>query len=91
VIFTKAVVFEKPMEVKAQEVPKPKIEHPRDVILRIKSSAGPVHHRQGEAELYCDEADTDRRYAADVSLVRLRRKPGQSRDQGPGSRRSGLV
>lgn len=35
----KAVVYEKPMEVKVQEVPKPKIEHPLDVILRITSSA----------------------------------------------------
>ncbi len=35
----KAVVYEKPMEVKVEDVPRPKIEHPRDVILRITSSA----------------------------------------------------
>jgi glutathione-independent formaldehyde dehydrogenase len=35
----KAVVYEKPMDVQVQDVPRPKIEHPQDVILRITSSA----------------------------------------------------
>ena len=35
----KAVVYEKPREVKVEEIPKPRIEHPRDVIMRITSSA----------------------------------------------------
>jgi two-component system response regulator RegX3 len=38
-IIMKAVVYEKPMDVKVQDVPKPRIEHPQDVILRIRREA----------------------------------------------------
>jgi threonine dehydrogenase-like Zn-dependent dehydrogenase len=37
-LMMKAVNYQKPYEVKVEEVPKPKIEHPDDVIVKVTTA-----------------------------------------------------